>query len=1432
MTDSIRWINICVYLQAFGLAKYGRAQKSVQRNLDMHHRKERAPVADRAPDVLPPVVVVVMGPPGSGKTTLIKSLVKRYTKHSLSDIKGPITVVTGKQRRVTFFECPSNDLNAMIDLSKIADLVLLTVDASFGFEMETFEFLNLLQTHGFPRVMGILTHLDKVRDGKRLRRIKKTLKQRFWVEIHQGAKLFYLSGCIHGQYMKNEIHNLSLYISRIRFRPLQWRSAHPYCLVDRWEDVTDPALVQDDASCDRKVAVFGFLRGAHLKPGMRVHMAGAGDFALGEVTPLPDPIPLPETDPEKRKAKRTLNARETILYAPMSNVGAVLYDKDAVYINLPQVHFTRQEHLLPGDRKDGEPEVVEMKGYGAADGFDNDDGDDDESDSDGGAGGQDSDGDEVDAATAQRRAKGTKQSLLKSADGMALMRGLQGIKKGMEDRLGGVGLQLFRGGAVVKDRDARAMMDAGDDSEDDGDGSSDGEMDEDDDGELFDDDEEEEDDEDEDMDGSDDDEDGDDDAPAGGRARPAFKMPSEKLETDTSGRTRRRAVFDGEESDDEDDDSDTDDDDGAAVEDGARWKRGLTSRAEAALQERRRAAPNIMELVYGNNAASSKNGDDDGNASDDSDGSELFRVRKAGTSTFQAKGANAMPLGGSNAGKAAASKASIAAPPVLDLLGDINAEDCSAATVYAAASRSTSAAASSASSSAAAVAASRWRDTSLQRAARNRFVTGDWGGKKKSAIGAGGDDADDNDGSGSEDLDADDDDDDDGSEMYGDFEDLEGGGDGGSSKAGSSKRRSSKSNDSVDSGDDDDDDEDEDMEGSDEHGSDSDGADDASRSETGDATSNPRSMTTATRNIAAERARAAAEKAAMKASFDAEYDKKKGKGDVAGENENGAMDGDDEGGDPRLAGLSAGDPRRVAAELLEETEEQKAAKHRAVVQSEINKAEFASLPDAVRMRMTGFPAGCYVRIELEGVPAEFVTRFRPQVPVLLGGLLAQEEGLTLLRMRIKKHRWYPRILKTNDPLVFSIGWRRFQSLPLLSVQDDNERHRYLKYTPEHMHCFATAYGPVTPPNTGLVAFQSLASNTSAFRVAATGVVLELDASLKVMKKLKLTGVPHKIFKNTAFVRGMFNSELEVAKFEGASIRTVSGIRGTIKKAVRDGPPGTFRATFEDKILASDIVFCRTWVPVTPHKLYNPVTSLLDAPVPSASSSSTAAASKDRHAVPEGEEKGFGDAQSDEEGGDDDGEDGDADASLGRKVASKSKPAASASGPAAAGASSDAVLAGKDAGGMLLMRTHRELRRDTGASVPTKKDSLYTDIDRPEVRKFNPLHIPRGLSAALPFESKPKQQKAKGKDRDYFNKRAVVMDKEEKKQYALMQRVFTVAREKEAKAKEAKARQKTAYDARKTAETAIRDEKAKVVKKKRYREEGITELRKNRKREEH
>jgi ribosome biogenesis protein BMS1 len=194
---------------------------------------------------------------------------------------------------------------------------------------------------------------------------------------------------------------------------------------------------------------------------------------------------------------------------------------------------------------------------------------------------------------------------------------------------------------------------------------------------------------------------------------------------------------------------------------------------------------------------------------------------------------------------------------------------------------------------------------------------------------------------------------------------------------------------------------------------------------------------------------------------------------------------------------------------------------------------------------------------------------------------------------VKRHRWHKRVLKSNDPLIFSIGWRRFQSMPVYTMEDANDRLRYLKYTPEHMHCVCSFYGPLVPPNTGILAFQTTSSKTTNFRISLTGTALELQASTGVVKKLKLVGHPTIVFKNTAFIEGMFTSALEVSTFIGAKIKTVSGIRGSIKRALKDGKPGSFRAAFEDKPLMSDIVICRLWVPVEIKKLYNPVHTLLD-----------------------------------------------------------------------------------------------------------------------------------------------------------------------------------------------------------------------------------------------
>jgi hypothetical protein len=110
-------------------------------------------------------------------------------------------------------------------------------------------------------------------------------------------------------------------------------------LVDRFEDMTAAESVRQDLLCDRRIALFGYLRGCSLKPGARMHLVGMGDVTLADVSVLPDPCPLPGT------GRRSLDDRQRLLYAPMSDVGRLLYDKDAMYVNIADhtVNFTQPE---------------------------------------------------------------------------------------------------------------------------------------------------------------------------------------------------------------------------------------------------------------------------------------------------------------------------------------------------------------------------------------------------------------------------------------------------------------------------------------------------------------------------------------------------------------------------------------------------------------------------------------------------------------------------------------------------------------------------------------------------------------------------------------------------------------------------------------------------------------------------------------------------------------------------------------------------------------------------------------------------------------------------------------------------------------------------------------------------------------------------------
>ncbi|KAG0006532.1 Glycoside hydrolase 2 (Mannanase, beta-galactosidase) [Modicella reniformis] len=1158
--------------KAFGFLSGRKAERAARRNLDRDQTRLHVPLVDRTPMEAPPVVVAVVGPPGTGKTTLIKSLVKRYTKHSLSEIKGPITVISGKKRRLTFIEC-NNDLNSMIDVAKVADLILLLIDASFGLEMETFEFLNILQSHGFPKIMGVLTHLDRFKNNKTLKTTKKKLKHRFWTEIYQGAKLFYLSGVINGRYPNQEILNLSRFISVMKFRPLIWRNTHPYMIADRVEDLTDPEMVRQNPNCDRTVTLYGYLRGTNMKSGMRVHIPGVGDQYMDDVSILPDPCPLPD------KVRKRLDEKQKLIYAPMSDVGGIMYDKDAVYINVPG-SFTKKSQLVKG--------IVGDNGSG-------DEGQEDE------------DEDE--------------EHDYEKGQGERMVMNLQDAPDTLASQLEESELRIFADSAPMRAGDIEEADDVDMDEDDQEDyceqestgrkgprelieADSNGRVrrravfgDENDDVEMESDDEEEEEEEDDDDDNDDEDEEDededeeeeDDQESSNGRRKYKSKSevkhkPGKKNDSDSDGEEEDIAFAESDsdlgdltgEEDEYDDDS------------ALRWKDNLMAKAESVFHSRRR--PNLIRLIYGDRKYTPEqivNGDieetplklkgeeEDNEASDedfgtgpgaageddsDDDGEDFLTLKKEDSDTTVAK--------------------------MID--------SCKSTVEF--------------------TGLEEWDDLDLKESIRDRFVTGslDVPGATPTA--------------------------DDEDEAFGDFEDLE---------TGEKVEASGKDGSSV----------------------------------------GEKSYEDMSRNDIA------AKKEQLKKKFEAEY----------------------------------GDEEEDKKDFYDEIKGEMA------MQQQINEAEFEDDDPITRAMVEGFRPGTYVRILLKDMPCEFIRHFQPEFPIVMGGLLPAEENYGFIQVRIKKHRWHKKILKTNDPLIFSLGWRRLQTMPIYSL-NDGTRNRMLKYTPEHMHCLATIYGPIHPPNTGFCCVQNVADGTSAFRISATGVVLDIDHSVEIVKKLKLTGHPYKIHKNTAFIKDMFTSALEVAKFEGANIRTVSGIRGQVKKALQK-PDGHFRATFEDKVLMSDIIFLRAWYSIKPKKYCNPVTSLL----------------------------------------------------LAKKKEWKG------------------------------MRLTGQVRHDLQMQTPQDHDSLYRPVER-MTRRFNTLKVPKSIRAALPFASKPKLLAPQRKP-GLLQRRAVMLEPEEKKIYTLMQQIHTLKREKDRKRTEKDKERKVVYEKKKAKETANYENRVKRERKEVFRAQG-------------
>ncbi|KAI3844798.1 hypothetical protein MKX03_024340 [Papaver bracteatum] len=258
-----------------------------------------------------------------------------------------------------------------------------------------------------------------------------------------------------------------------------------------------------------------------------------------------------------------------------------------------------------------------------------------------------------------------------------------------------------------------------------------------------------------------------------------------------------------------------------------------------------------------------------------------------------------------------------------------------------------------------------------------------------------------------------------------------------------------------------------------------------------------------------------------------------------------------------------------------------------------------SLDDEPEFEIKSFSTGTYLAFKVLAVPSEMVTNRDPCLPILVGGINPAEQTAGYLQAKLKRHSWQMNSLKSNDPIVVSVGWRRYQTLPIYTL-DRGGRRRMLQYTPEDENCVATFWGPLAHSGAGVVVLPSSADNKAAFQILATAVVLDYHA-VKIWKKIKRTGTPCLILKKTALIKGLFTSYDEVDLFRNVKIKTEDGIRGAVIEAAKpdcgelNSQPtgGIARCTFDCMIHMGSIIILSAWSKTEVPRISNQPMTILE-----------------------------------------------------------------------------------------------------------------------------------------------------------------------------------------------------------------------------------------------
>lgn len=201
------------------------------------------------------------------------------------------------------------------------------------------------------------------------------------------------------------------------------------------------------------------------------------------------------------------------------------------------------------------------------------------------------------------------------------------------------------------------------------------------------------------------------------------------------------------------------------------------------------------------------------------------------------------------------------------------------------------------------------------------------------------------------------------------------------------------------------------------------------------------------------------------------------------------------------------------------------------------------------------------------------------VPFVLFGLLRHEHKKSVIHFTVTRNTEYDAPVRSKDPLVVCLGFRRYAARPTYSQhirrvgRRGNNVYKFERYLPHGIGAaVGSIYAPVTMGGASVpVVLLRMRSEGQEYGYDAQGVsaeqtphlvgagsVLDVAPTRILAKRIVLSGHPFKLHKKTATIRFMFFNADDVRYFAPITLRTKYGRTGHITESL--GTHGYFKGT--------------------------------------------------------------------------------------------------------------------------------------------------------------------------------------------------------------------------------------------------------------------------------